>query len=74
MQPEIVEQITKLAESDYEVKRLWDEHQQLDAQIAEMSDKKYLTPEQEFAMRELQKQKLLGKDKLFERLRLASAS
>lgn len=71
MQPEVISKIEALASQDYEVKNLWNKHLELNRRIDELNIQHYLSPEQEIELKEMQKQKLLGKDKLFEYLRLA---
>lgn len=58
---EIVELLKK--END-EFRKLSEEHRQLDMILAEMDGKRYLTPEEEFERKKIQKQKLMKKDKM----------
>ena len=71
MQSDVISKIEALAVDNYEVRKLWAEHLELDRQIDRLKSQPYLTPEQTTAISEMQKKKLLGKDKLFELLRLA---
>ena len=73
MLPEIIAKIEELAKSDHEIRRLWEEHLELDRAIEEMAARPYLTPAEEIELKQMRKRKLLGKDRLFESLRLAGA-
>ena len=48
----------------YELDRLWRKHAELEARLAELDRIKWLTPEQEFERKRLQKEKLAGKDRM----------
>jgi uncharacterized protein len=63
---EILEVLKK--END-EFKKVYQEHKQLDVMLAEMDKKHYLTPEEEFERKRMQKEKLLKKDKIAELVR-----
>lgn len=64
---EIVELLKKENE---EFKKLSEEHRSLDVLLAEMDSKKrYLTPEEEFERKKIQKQKLSKKDRMAELVR-----
>jgi uncharacterized protein len=63
---EIVEVLKKENE---EFKKLSEEHRTLDAQLAEMDTKRYLTPEEEVERKRIQKLKLLRKDRMAELVR-----
>jgi uncharacterized protein YdcH (DUF465 family) len=63
---EIVELLKK---EDEEFRKLSEEHRSLDVLLAEMDGKRYLTPEEEFERKKIQKQKLLKKDKMAELVR-----
>ncbi len=63
---EIVELLKK--END-EFRKLSEEHRSLDVLLAEIDSKRYLTAEEEFERKRLQKQKLLKKDRLAELVR-----
>lgn len=58
---EIAELLKK--END-EFRKLSEEHRQLDMILAEMDSKRYLTQEEEFERKKIQKQKLLKKDRM----------
>ncbi len=59
----IVEELLKFND---EFKKLWEEHEELDRIVDEMSEKVYLTPEEEIKLKELKLKKLKGKEKLVE--------
>lgn len=63
---EIVEFLKKENE---EFKRLSEEHRNLDGLLAEIDNKRYLTPEEEVERKKIQKQKLSKKDKMAELVR-----
>ncbi len=63
---EIIESLKKENE---EFKKLLEEHHDLDATLAEMDKKVYLTPEEEIERKKLQKLKLAKKDKMAEFIR-----
>ena len=63
---EIVELLKK---EDEEFRKLSEEHRSLDVLLAEMDGKRYLTPEEEFERKKIQKQKLLKKDRMAELVR-----
>ena len=60
------ELIQSLLSRDAELKRYYEEHLALERQLAEFNRKLYLTPEQEFEKKEIQKRKLIGKDRIME--------
>jgi uncharacterized protein YdcH (DUF465 family) len=70
------EDLTEYArrESD-EFRRLEKEHRELDQQIAaKYGDRKYLSPEDEIGKKNLQKQKLAKKDRMFQLLKELEAT
>jgi uncharacterized protein YdcH (DUF465 family) len=58
--------IQSLLDKDAELKRFYDEHVDLERQITLFQQKAYLTPEEEFQKKRLQKLKLAGKDRIME--------
>ena len=60
--------VEELLKTNEEFKKLWEEHEELDKKVEEMSMNKYLTPEEEVELKRLKKLKLLGKEKLVEML------
>lgn len=63
------EQIERLLEKDFEMRRLYEEHQRLDDQLKRIGNKKFLTASEEQEERELKQRKLRGVEKMLERLR-----
>jgi uncharacterized protein YdcH (DUF465 family) len=63
---EIVELLRKENE---EFRKLSEEHRSLDVLLAEIDSKRYLTPEEEFERKKMQKQKLQKKDRMAELVR-----
>ena len=63
---EIMERLLKENE---EFRKVTEEHHKLDALLAEIDKKVYLTPEEEIERKKLQKQKLLKKDMMAEMIR-----
>jgi uncharacterized protein YdcH (DUF465 family) len=60
------ELIQSLLDRDAELKQFYDEHLALEQQLAEFNRKLYITPEQEFEKKALQKRKLIGKDRIMQ--------
>ncbi len=58
--------ILSLIDEDAELKRYYDEHLDLERLITGFQQKVYLTPNEEFEKKRLQKLKLAGKDKIME--------
>jgi len=58
--------INKLIDKDEELKRLWEEHLELEKKIEEYNKRLYLTPEEEAEKNRLKKLKLAGKDRIQE--------
>lgn len=58
---EIIEILKKENE---EFRRLSEEHRNLDMLLAEMDNRRYLTPDEEIERKKIQKQKLLKKDRM----------
>ena len=54
--------------ADYELDKLWQEHEDLERQLAEIDGIRWLTPDQETRRRELQRRKLYGKDRMLARV------
>lgn len=63
---EIVDQLKKENE---EFKKLSEEHRNLDGLLAEIDNKRYLSPEEEVERKRIQKLKLLRKDRMAELIR-----
>jgi uncharacterized protein YdcH (DUF465 family) len=60
------ELIQSLLANDAELKQYYEEHLVLERQLAEFNRKLYMTPEQEIEKKELQKRKLIGKDRIMQ--------
>lgn len=60
------ELIQQLMVQDEELRRYYEEHLELERQLAELNRRLYLTPQQELEKKRLQKLKLAGKDKIME--------
>ena len=58
--------IVSLFYKDQELKRFYDEHQELEKQLAVFQHKHHLSPEEEIEMKRIQKLKLAGKDRIME--------
>ncbi len=63
---EIVEVLKR---ENAEFMRLYQEHRELDHQLAELARKHYLTPEEEVEEKRIKKEKLYRKDKIAELVR-----
>ncbi len=59
-----LELIEKLLPQDPELAALWREHQQLDARLEAMSQRVYLSPQDEQEVKRLKKVKLAGRDRM----------
>lgn len=59
-------QIEALLDRDPELRDLWTEHQDLEAKIARIEALPHLSPSERLKRKQLQKQKLAGKDKIAE--------
>jgi uncharacterized protein YdcH (DUF465 family) len=60
------ELIVSLVDSDPELKKYYEEHQELEQKLLEYQTKSHLTPMEEMEKKRLQKLKLIGKDKIME--------
>ena len=58
--------IESLVDKDPELKKYYEEHQELERKLAEFQHKHHLSPDEEVEKKRLQKLKLLGKDKIME--------
>ncbi len=56
--------LEKLAETDSEIKSLWEDHVLYGKQLDKLESKPFLTPAEEVEMKSLKKQKLEGKTRL----------
>jgi uncharacterized protein YdcH (DUF465 family) len=58
--------IVSLLDKDPELKKYYEEHQELEKKLQEYQNKIHLTPQEEVEKKRLQKLKLSGKDKIME--------
>lgn len=58
--------IKKYIDQDDELRRYVEDHKQIEADIETYNRRIYLTPEEELEKKNLQKRKLLGKEKIFQ--------
>jgi uncharacterized protein YdcH (DUF465 family) len=58
--------IVSLLDKDPELKRYYEEHQELEKRLAEFQHKHHLSTDEEVEMKRIQKLKLVGKDKIME--------
>ena len=58
--------IVSLLDKDPELKKYYEEHQELEKKLSEFHHKHRLSPEEEIEMKRIQKLKLAGKDKIME--------
>lgn len=56
--------IERVKEANAEFRQLLAEHAEYEAELCAFNDLRYLTSEQEVARKQLQKRKLLGKDRM----------
>ncbi len=61
--------IQDLVKTNFEFKQLHKEHETLEVKIDELAHKKYVSDEEEKLKKELQKKKLVGRDRMEEILR-----
>jgi uncharacterized protein YdcH (DUF465 family) len=66
MDPRDVARIEKLSAKNERLRRLWDEHMDFEQRLSAFADKPHLSPEEEMEEKRLKKQKLAGKDAIFE--------
>jgi uncharacterized protein YdcH (DUF465 family) len=64
MEPREVERIEGLAGRHEELRRLWAAHRTLEAELADLDRRRFLTPEEEQRRKQLQKAKLAGRDRI----------
>ncbi len=58
--------IVSLLDKDPELKKYYEEHQELEKKLQEYQNKIHLTPLEEVEKKRIQKLKLLGKDRIME--------
>jgi uncharacterized protein YdcH (DUF465 family) len=60
------ELIRTLLDRDQELRQFYEEHLELEKQLASLQHKHHLTPEEELERKRIQKTKLAGKDRMME--------
>lgn len=58
--------IRKHIDHDEELKKYVEDHERLEADLEAYNKRIYLTPEEQLAKKQLQKRKLLGKEKIYQ--------
>jgi len=58
--------IVSLLDKDPELRKYYEEHQELEKKLSEFQHKHYLSPDEEMEMKRIQKLKLVGKDKMMQ--------
>ena len=58
--------VEELLNSNEEFKTLWEQHEELDSKVDEMSQRVYLTSEEEVVLKRLKLLKLRGKEEIVE--------
>jgi uncharacterized protein YdcH (DUF465 family) len=66
MEKQDEELIRSLLDRDPELKQYYQEHIELEKQLARLQHKHYLTPEEDLEKKRIQKMKLAGKDRIME--------
>jgi len=56
--------VQELFDNSPRFRMLFEEHRLLEKELSELEDRPYLTPEQEFEKKKMQKLKLAGKDEM----------
>ena len=56
--------ITRLLDENAEYRQLNDEHIDLKSKVGDLRQKKHLTPEEDYELKQLKKKKLAGKDRM----------
>lgn len=63
-----------LKQENEEFARIYQKHRQLDEEVRELEERRYLTPEEEIQEKQLKKDKLRLKDKMAEMIRVYQES
>ena len=58
--------IASFVDQDPELRRYYEEHLELEKRLDDLNNRIYLSPEEEVERKRLQKQKLIGKDKIMQ--------
>ncbi len=59
-----LEMIVRVSRENMELRRLWDEHQELERRLEDLLRKGHLTISEEVDQREMKKRKLSGRDRI----------
>lgn len=66
MEPREEEMIASVVDRDPELRKYYEEHLELEKRLDVLNSRMHLSPEEEVEKKRLQKQKLIGKDKIME--------
>jgi uncharacterized protein YdcH (DUF465 family) len=66
MEPREEQMIASFVDQDPELRRYYEEHLELEKRLDDLNGRIYLSPEEEVERKRLQKQKLIGKDKIMQ--------
>lgn len=66
MEPREEQMIASYVDRDPELRKYYEEHLELEKRLDDLNNRVYLSPEEELEKKRLQKQKLIGKDKIME--------
>ncbi len=64
MDPRDIQLIERLVPTDEDVRRLWEQHRSLEAELVRLDAQRFLTPQEQVRRKEIQKAKLAGRDRL----------
>ena len=64
MDPRDVATIERLLPGHDELRRLWDEHRLLEDELSRLDGQRFLTPAERLRRKQLQKAKLVGRDRI----------
>ena len=66
MEPREEQMIASVVDRDPELRKYYEEHLELEKRLDDLNSRMHLSPEEELEKKRLQKQKLIGKDKIME--------
>ena len=64
MDPRDVQLIERLLPQDPELRELWKAHRGFEQELDRLREQRFLTPQEEIRRRDIQKQKLAGRDRI----------
>ena len=64
MDPQDIQLIERLLLQNAELRKLWQAHRGLEDELSRLGDRRLLTPNEEIRHKEIQKQKLAGRDRI----------